>query len=905
MNISSYRKSNWNLKYIWLVIFFFYTLFLNAQTEKKIKVNVGNTSLSEILKTLTEEYNFQLSYDSYELSKYDVTVHKEFDTPEKTIRYLLNDLPFKVINSGEVFIIVPQKSDSIGTSPEQRGVNDQKSVSGQVVEFGSNEALPYSQILVNGEQIYSDILGNFKYISTDDSVFHIQIYHLGYFIKDTILLPNMSHHIALKPFVGKLPEIKIKNNIVEKSALIGTKPGNMQLNYQISQYLPGQGDNSVFTLLKLMPGVEATGEQSNDLEMWGSYEGQSLITFDEFTLFGLRNYNENINVINPFLIKNIEIEKGGYEAKYGNRVGGLVNITSKNGNREKPTLNVNINSSTINGMAEVPLFHRSSLVLAYRQTYYNLYNTDDFNVFAVTHPDQNVFRNQEKQNTIDPDISVYPDKYNFRDFNIKYSYHLKNGDFFYVSYYHGGDVFNLATDAELERTTLTQTNNIGNIITNTLGINETNNETNTVLYNVSLNNKEENKQQGLSFFYNRKWKNDNLSKLIFAHANFCRNIQEEVSSSDSNNGDVFVSNENRTINKANENSIRSENSVFLKNGYKFEFGGGVYFNQTKIKNDNNYTDNSNLDTLNQNESNRGYLYAQQTIPVTKKLKIIAGVRGNLTFDNSNIFAEPRARISYKFSDAIKIHASWGLYNQMMYKIATVDRDDNYTYLWTTCTDNTKRLNALHWVSGFNYNKNNFTVNIEGYYKKIHNLTRRYYAQTEFNNNVNNSYLLYSGNARTYGADIYLRKDFGYNAVWASYSLSKAEEQLSYGNEQLPDYSSAPQDQRHEFKIASLINFRSFYFSASYIYGSGMNILKEMFDTESGLEYNRVDLALTYNFRWKRMSAETGISVLNVFDTQNLTPRNVKTINISEEIDPIKVYTDAVPFTPIFFIKAKF
>ncbi len=904
MNISFYSKSNWNLKYLWLIIFFFSALFAKAQIAE-IKVSVDDTSLSEVLKTLTEEYNFQLSYNSYELSKYNVTVHEKFDSPEKTIRFLLKNLPFKIINSGNVFIIVPQKTESIANTKKQRRVISQSRVSGQIVEFGSNEALPLSQILVNGKQIYSDVLGNFKFISQGDSIFHVQIYHLGYFIKDTILLPNVMHHIALKPFVGKLPEIKIKNNIVEKSALIGAKPGNMQLNYQISRYLPGQGDNSVYTLLKLMPGVEATGEQSNDLEMWGSYEGQSLITFDEFTLFGLRNYNENINVINPFVIKSIEIDKGGYEAKYGNRVGGLVNITSKNGNLEKPVFSINLNSTTLNGMAEIPLFHRSSLVLAYRQTYYNLYNTEDFNVFAVTHSDQNVFNNQGNKNSIDPDISVYPDKYNFKDFNIKYSYHLTNGDFFYVSYYHGGDEFNLSTEAELERTTLTQSNNIGNIVTNALVVNETNNIGNTVLYDVSLYNDEENKQQGLSFFYNRKWKNGNLSKLIFAHAGFRRNIEEGVNSSDSESGDVFVSKENLTTNKAVENSLRSENSIFFKNGYNFEFGGGVYFDQTKIRNDNYYTDNSNLDTLNRGENNRGYLFAQQSIPITNKLKIIAGLRGNMIFKSQKIFAEPRARISYKINDAIKVHASCGLYNQVMYKIATVDRDTNYTYLWTTSSDNSKRLRATHLVTGFNYNKNNFTVNIEGYYKKLRNLTRRYYAQTEFNNNISNNYLLYSGNARTYGVDFYLRKDFGYNAVWASYSLSKAEEQLSTSKEQLPDYSPAPQDQRHEFKIASLVNIHSFYISASYIYGSGMDILKEMFDAESGLEYNRVDFSVTYNFHWKRMSAETGISVLNVFDTQNLTPRNVKTINISENIDPIKVYTDAVPFTPIFFIKAKF
>ena len=423
------------------------------------------------------------------------------------------------------------------------------------------------------------------------------------------------------------------------------------------------------------------------------------------------------------------------------------NITGKNGNRLKPKVSVNLNPSTINGIAEIPLFKESSLILAYRQTYYNLYDLDDFNVFSPTHSNQRTFDGPEDKNDFDPDISVFPDEYNFSDFNIKYSHVLKNDDVFYVSYYRGGDVFSIETEAELERTKMED------------GINIDNKENETVLFKVDLYSKEKNKQQGFSSFYNKKWKNGNLSKLIFSYANYNKDVVEEVGSSNSNTGDIFVNKENRTSNEALENSVRSENTIFINNGYKFEYGGGFYYNRTKIWDNNDYTDNSNLDTLNQNESYRGYLFAQQSIPITKKLKFIAGIRGNYIFNSHTIFTEPRANVSYKFNDAIKVHASWGLFNQIMYKIATVDSDNNYTYLWTTGKDNSDGLNATHWVSGVNYNKNNLTVNVEGYYKTTRNLSRRYYSQNEVNENIRNEYLLYSGSARTYGIDTYREKGF--------------------------------------------------------------------------------------------------------------------------------------------------
>ncbi len=886
MNTSFYSKNKWNWRCYWLIVLFCVALPSHAQILE-IQVKANHQPLSEILKSLTEEYDIQLSYNYSELSKYKLTVNQNFHTPEETVRYLIMDLPFELVVAGDVFIVKPLKI----ILTEQEKVL--KSISGQVVEFGSREPLPHSQLLVNGHQIYTDILGNFNFSSTEDSVFRLQVSHLGYFIMDTLLMANNNHLIALTRAVRKLPEVIVRNNIIEKSAQIGNKLGNLKLNHQISDYLPGQGDNSVFTLLRLMPGIQATGEQINDLVIWGSYEGQSLITFDEFTLFGLRNYNENINVVNPFIIKSIEIDKGGYEAKYGNRVGGLVNIMGKNGNRVKPRFSLNINPSTINGIAEVPLFKRSSLILAYRQTYYNIYDLDDFNIFALTHSSENTFTGPDERRNVDPDISVFPDKYNFRDYNIKYTYELKNEDVFYVSYYRGGDVFDLATEAELERT-----------ITNS-GDNMVNRDGNTVLFELALNNEEKNKQQGFSTFYNKKWKNGNLSKLMFSHADFSKKEVETVSSSESTSGDVFVSKESRTSNEALENSIRSENILFKNHGYKFEFGGGLYYNRTEIRNNNAYTDNSNLDTLNYNESYRAYLYAQQDFPITQKLKLIAGIRGNFIFTSPKVFAEPRLNLSYQLNDALKVQASWGLFNQIMYKMASVDLDDNYTYLWTINQDDSEGLKATHWVSGVNYYKNNFTINIEGYYKSTSNLTRRFLLQNQVNENVSNEYSLYRGNARTYGIDTYIRKDFGHNTIWASYTLSRAEERLAASNEPLPNYSLAPHDQRHEFKIASIMNYRNFYVSGCYIYGSGMDILKDVFDTETGLAYNRVDFAVTYNFYWKKMKAEAGISILNLFDTQNLTQRNVKTIDISDEISPIKVYTDAVPFTPMFFVKARF
>jgi len=424
------------------LMFLFITV--NAQTQE-VKVKATDMPLNQVLLLLRKNYNFKFSYSENEVAKYNVTVNKTFKSKEETLKFLFEGLPFQIRKMDDVFVIVP---DKIKKPPVE---NKTTMITGQVVEAGSSEPLPFSQILINNQPLTSDVSGNFSFLSTNENSFRLRISHLGYFIYDTLLYAGINKQFKLRPSSLVLPEILVQDNKVEKATLVGEKAGKISINHNIARFLPGQGDNSVFNLIRLMPGIQAAGEQSEDLLIWGSYEGQNLVTFDEFTLFGLKNYNDNISVVNPFLVKNIEILKGGFETRYGNRVGGIVNITAKNGNIKKPVLSLNVNPTTLNGMIEMPLFGKSSLQLAYRQTYYNLYQAGDFNIFAPTRQPVAKNANPVKHQNVTFDTEVLPDDYQFRDLNLKYSFNFDRGDLFNVSVYGGGDYFDLLADASVSR----------------------------------------------------------------------------------------------------------------------------------------------------------------------------------------------------------------------------------------------------------------------------------------------------------------------------------------------------------------------------------------------------------------------------------------------------------------------
>ena len=865
--------------FIWMLGF--------AQTTN-IKVEANNEPLSQILLHLREQYDFHFSYSENQLSQYRLTVLKTFSSKEETVKYLLDGLPFQIKKTGDVFVVIPDKKR---IKEEQK--KNQTQISGQIVEAGSYEPLPFSQILVNNHPMIADVTGNFNYTASMDSSFRVRISHLGYYIYDTLLYAGINQRFKLIPSTVVLPEVLIQNSQIEKATIVGEKAGKITINPNIARFLPGQGDNAVFNMIRLMPGVQAAGEQSSDLVIWGSYEGQSLVTFDEFTLFGLKNYNDNISVVNPFLVKNIEILKGGFEAKYGDRVGGIVNITAKNGNLQKPVFSFNINPTTVNSMVEIPLFKKSSLLFAYRQTYYNLYKSGDFNIFSPTHSQPSTESNSTMHRNIAFNMDVYPDDYQFRDMNLKYSFNFDNGDQFYVSMYGGGDYFSLKANSSM---TFEMNHQMG------MG----HGENNSTPLTINLLDNEKNRQLGMSAFYHKKWSNNLVSKFVFTSSNFSKSQTEENNSKNTSTQSTYNKDQVNTKNNTLENSFRMENLLSFLNGHQLEFGGGISNNEAQIDIKTSLTDTLSIVTLNKYNSKRAFVYVQDNLPIGDRLILKAGMRTNFSIDRNRFYFEPRISASYKFSDLLKFNASWGLYNQFIYKVTNIDQNKNYTYLWVTDNEDIPVLSATHWVGELNYFKNDLTLNLQVYYKPTRNLNERVFENRVVNGRSVDGYYPYFGDAKTYGIDLYAKKDIGKNSIWASYTLSKALERFATENEALPAYTLAPQHQLHEFKTAGIFNINKFYLSANYVYGSGMQILRDVFKAgTSSVSYHRVDAAVTYKFTPKRFSGELGLSVLNVFDTQNLRYANLKNFQLSKELGNFRVYSGSVPFTPVLFLKVVF
>ncbi|GMT44174.1 MAG: TonB-dependent receptor [bacterium] len=828
---------------IFLLIFPFY---LSAQ-RAEIIVNAHNQPLNSVLIGLRDKYALRFSFDDNLLSKYKVTLTKSFATAGKAVSSLLKPFPLIYNLQGDVFVIWKRGKAA--------GRNEKYFLKGYIKDSKTGEPLAYSHILSDVKNTTSDVDGYFSEIVSHDTVSHLIISHLGYYILDTLLRPGRVHTILLTPSSVRLQEVKITGKAIDYVSQIGQTPGIIRLNSKVATHLPGYGDNSVFNLLRLQPGILASGEQTNSMIIWGSYAGQSKVMFDGFTVYGLRNFNDNISSFNPLMAKDIEVMKGGYDARYGGRVGGIVNISGITGNPKKVSFVFNMNNMTLNALLEIPFKNRSALVMAFRHTYFNLYNPTDYTAH----------RTDTANRRIPISIHVVPD-YVFRDMNIKYSGIAGKNDRYFLSLYGSNDIFDYNINQPVQ------------------------------FRKILKNTQEENRQTGGSIFYGKSWKKGGSSNFSASFSALQKRFSDNYRIEKTWNRDVKTLDKTNSTNKLSEVTVKAENRFPVSTYQAFEFGGGLISNSSFLEVDTFNVAMSNLNV----SSSRLFAYFQDVISVGKQITLKVGGRMTYALNLHKFYPGPRFSAIYKPSAQWTFSLAWGLYNQYVSETSMVDDQGNYRYLWAV-SDNKDIpvLRAMHNVAGISFAQKGYLISLEGYYKTVSGLSRF----VRYKNIVVPG--IYHGKGRSYGLDLMIKKDYRGSTFWVAYSLSRTEEMFDYYPGRLRKYRRAPQDQRHEVKVGVMVNLHPIYLSANYVYGSGFPITYNQ-NQHIGKDYpySRLDVAASWKFLNRKLKGETGISVLNVLNTQNIKFSNFEKIPLNQT-SSINIYSDAIPFTPTLYLKFSF
>jgi len=822
----------------------FIVLWQNQGFGQNIRIEADSLPLNDVLIRMAGQYGIQFSFDDRLLSEYTVTADRSFETPEKAMTFLLAPFPLDFHKSGEVYVIVRQ---------QERDREMGYLLSGRIVDLRSGESLPYTHLMAGRQGSITDFTGHFSFTSPDEPPYLLSISHLGYYPLDTLLQPGTGHVIGLEPSVYKLEEITIEGSPVVRSGQVGEEAGVMRLNHQIAYRLPGNGDDALFNFLRLQPGILAAGEQSSEMIIWGGYPGQSQLLFDGFTIFGPKNFNDNISFVNPYMAKDIRVLKGGYPAEYGDRVGGIVEISGIEGNRSKPSINLNINNMTVSGMGGLPIRGKAAVTFAFRHTYYNLYKGRDLGLTSDREGG-----NPEKVT----DIHAFPD-YRFRDANLKFAGSTHVGNPWYVSLYTGGDRFSYRVDEER------------NVI------------------RIRQEMSENSGQLGGTAFYGKTWKNGVRSNFYLSYSGLDREVSERQETFHSIRQFTISRRENLYANSVSELNLRSTNHISLSGKHRLITGAGFVYDRTNFLQESLEAGSS----VNQGHTGRVNLFVRDRYDITPAVSLKPGIRIDFPVDLRRIYIQPRLQFSASISESLKFNVAWGVYNQFITETSTLDEYGNYRFFWRVCdNESVPVMSAQHYVGGLVFRNGGFTFSMESFFKTVQDITRL----VDLDGGILETY---RGRARIYGMDLLVKQYFGKHEGWVSYTLGRTREYFPYFSGD--DFRDAPQDQRHEVKGALLVDMKPFYFSVNYVYGSGLAYLATTsVESTERYPYSRLDAALIYRTGIRKVRMEAGISVLNILNRENIKYANLVRIP-DGTFSTLSIHAEAVPFTPTLYLNLAF
>jgi hypothetical protein len=244
------------------------------------------------------------------------------------------------------------------------------SVSGIITDARTGETLIFANVFIKGTQTgtTSNTAGFYTLSGLEPGRLVLQFTYVGYTpVEREVTLEageRLRFDVALEPADFLLQEVVVRADAErEEIRNIGTA----QVTTQLIREVPAVLQADVFRSVQLLPGVKAASDFSSGLYIRGGGPDQTLILLDRTTVYNPSHFFGFFSTFNPDAIKDVRLYKGGYPAAYGGRLGSVLDIYNKDGNRVETKGVLSLGMLSSRAMIEGP-YARGSYMLAVRRS---------------------------------------------------------------------------------------------------------------------------------------------------------------------------------------------------------------------------------------------------------------------------------------------------------------------------------------------------------------------------------------------------------------------------------------------------------------------------------------------------------------------------------------------------------
>jgi hypothetical protein len=741
-----------------LILLWIWTIPTLYAQQQRISLNVSAQPLSKVIKQLTDSNGLQFAFssDQVDLSKM-ITLSFQNLVLEEGLHRIFS-------NTGIAFII------HRNAVTLYRDESYRVTISGHIREKGSGELL--IGVIVGADPPKAGAVSNaygFYSLSMPPGEYILLFNYIGFqpFSKKIALRSSQNIDIELSPATD-LEEVTVKAD-VESGLKVNAFAIRLQEIREIPMIL---GERDVLKYALLSSGIQKGNEGNSYLYVRGGGPDQNLILIDDAVIYNAYHFLGLASLFSGSELRNAELIKGGFSSKYGGRLSSVLDMSVKDGNRDRFGLDATIGVISSRLMVEGPIVkNKSSFIISARKSYID-----------------------KISGWVSKDQSTVLD-YGFYDVHAKISTDIGKKDRLMLSAYIGQDAF--------------KTNPEQNIEAKDDGIKWGN-------HTASL-----------------RW-NHQFSGKLFVNTSLSNSYYESRTAYAETDGLSLLNNSRAISSAINDYTLKTDIDFFLGSSHRFRFGGGYtkhFFSPITSYHD--YVADTSSIKDQSYSADEAFGYAEWGFKISPKWTLTSGLRFSY-YKNNKAYAraEPRINLAYNPGKNWVLTSSYSVMNQYMQLIPTSSIGFGLPNdIWLSSDENLSPQQSQIVALGItkkNIANGLFSFTAEGYVKRMNNVVSlrenaslfQVLYSAYFGTNIDKwSELTTQGSGQSYGMEYMIRKEGKHFQGMLSYTLSKTMlhfETLNAGNPFPASY-----DRRHDLGV--FISYRTnkhWKFSTNFVYGTG-------------------------------------------------------------------------------------
>ena len=249
-------------------------------------------------------------------------------------------------------------------------------LSGFVTDADNGEALTLAIVAVEVEGTrLGSVTNSSGYYAVKDigaGSYLVAVSHIGYQSRRDTLRFGATEDVRLDVALEPRPLDIAEETVVEaerrEELEQAIQSSFIALQVEPLQQMPAIGEADLLRSLQLLPGIQSASDLSSGLYVRGGGPDQTAILLDHIPLYNPSHLFGFFSTFNPDAIKDVQLYKGAYPAAYGRTLGAVLDVSNREGNRQRFSGRGGVSLIASRLLAEGPV-GQGSWMMAGRRTY--------------------------------------------------------------------------------------------------------------------------------------------------------------------------------------------------------------------------------------------------------------------------------------------------------------------------------------------------------------------------------------------------------------------------------------------------------------------------------------------------------------------------------------------------------